>query len=126
VTKRNELDNKINKLETDLQTLKTEITKARFAVDSQTKYRDFLSQIFKDEFVKLNTLKHEKLVSFKRQWVNSIRSDPTYMQALFECKEEYSPAGDLSWTVILERWPMQIRMNSKSESMTGLPPLANR
>ena len=34
VVKRNELDNKINKLETELQTLKTDITKARFAVDS--------------------------------------------------------------------------------------------
>ena len=54
VTKRNELDNKINKIETELQTQKTEIAKARFAVDSQTKYRDFLSQIFKDEFVRLN------------------------------------------------------------------------
>ena len=96
------MDNKLHKLDTEIQMEKTNISKAKENVISRSKYRDFLSKIFERDFKVLDEERRKKIEKLKNEFVKNVRSDPNFMKYpeyemdLFEWRED-SPAGDLTW-----------------------------
>jgi len=45
----------------------------------------------------MNQERRNKKETVKRKWLKDIKENPTFMKMLFECNDENSLAGDLSY-----------------------------